>query len=117
MQENNPGLLTYRVCLTSAMSIKDIDIYIYKFRSPTMQVSCNSFLSATVPSPMCHVLMDYKHLRQAQIRRAYADSWNTTAKLICSFKLPYKVQEDPSSSLMDFANESYFDLSMNLMLS
>ena len=116
VQETNPGLLTYRVRLTSAMSIKDADIHIYKFKSPTMQVSCNSFLSATVPSPMCHVLTDYKHLRQAQIRRAYADSWNTTAKLICSFKPPYKVQEDPSSSLMDFADESYFDPSMNLML-
>ena len=116
VQETNPGLLSYRVRLTSPMSIKDSDVHIYKFRSPTMQVSCNSFLSATVPSPMCHVLTDYKHLRQAQLRRSYADSWNTTAKLICSFKPPYKVQEDPSSSLMDFADESYFDPSMNLML-
>jgi hypothetical protein len=49
-------------------------------------------LYATVPSPLSHVLIDYKNLRQAQIRRAHADAWNTTAKLICSFKPTVRVQ-------------------------
>jgi hypothetical protein len=69
-------------------------------------------LYATVPSPMSHVLIDYKNMRQAQIRRSHADAWNTTAKLICKFKPTVRVQEDPTSSLMDFADDSYLTSGM-----
>lgn len=30
---------------------------------------------ATVVSPIAHLLVDYKNLRQAQIRRSHADAW------------------------------------------
>ena len=116
VQQTDPGIISYRIQLTTPMRLKDANVHIYKYMPPTIHVESNSFLFATVSSPLCHVLNDYKNLRQAQIRRAYADSWNTTAKLICAFKPPYKVQEDPSANLMDFADEGYFNPSMNLLL-
>ena len=116
MQETNPGLLCYRVRPDSTLGVKEADVQIYRYMPPVMNVSTNSYVAATVPSPLSHVLTDYKNLRQAQLRRAYADTWNTTAKLICSFKPNQRVQDDPSACLMDFADDSYFDPSMNLVM-
>jgi len=115
-QQKTRGHVAYRVQITSALDVKDEDIEIYAYTPPSLDVSVNSMLYATVPSPLSHVLIDYKNLRQAQIRRSHADAWNTTAKLICSFKPTVRVQEDPSSSLMDFADESYFQPAMHLGL-
>ena len=116
VQETAQGLLCYRVRPDSSIGVQERAVRIYRFAPPTHHVASNSFLSATVSSPMAHVLTDYRHLRQAQLRRAYADSWNTTAKLICSFKPAPRVQEDPSACLMDFADDSYFDPTMNLVV-
>ncbi len=55
-------------------------------------------------------------MRQAQIRRSHADTWNTTAKLVCSFTPSVRVQEDPGASLMDFAYDSYYQPGMHLGL-
>ncbi len=91
-QDPDPGLVTYRVRLTAQMGIKDEDVELFVVYPPALDVSVNSMLYATVSSPMAHVLTDYKNLRQAQIRRSHADSWNTTAKMICSFKPTVRVQ-------------------------
>jgi len=109
-----PGPVGYRVKVCAPMKIKDEDVRISGGACPSLDVSVNSILYATVPSPLSHVLIDYKNLRQAQIRRAHADSWNTTSKLICSFNPTVRVQEDPSASLMDFADDAYFQPSMHL---
>lgn len=109
-----PGPVGYRVKVCAAMKIEDKDVRISGATCPSLDVSVNSILYATVPSPLSHVLTDYKNLRQAQIRRAHADSWNTTSKLICSFNPTVRVQEDPSASLMDFADDAYFQPSMHL---
>ena len=116
IQEEDPGLLCYHVRPEASLGVKDHDISIYRYYAPSMNVTNNSFLSATVSSPLAHVLTDYKNMRQAQLRRAYADTWNTTAKLICSFKPAQRVQEDPSACLMDFADDSYLDPSMHLVM-
>ena len=50
------------------------------------EISMNSMMYATVPSPLAHLLVDYKNLRQAQIRRSHADSWNTQAHLITTYR-------------------------------
>ena len=49
-----------------------------------------------MPSPLSHLLVDYRNLRTTMIRQAYADSYNTQAKLICSYnsvKSMYNVSE------------------------
>jgi hypothetical protein len=115
-QQRSAGLVGYRVQITSALEVKDADVEIFVHTPPALDVSVNSMLYATVPSPLSHVLIDYKNLRQAQIRRSHADAWNTTAKLICAFKPTVRVQEDPGAALMDFADDSYYKPGMHLGL-
>lgn len=103
-----------QVRMTSGTGIRDDEIHVYPVYPSTLDICGQSALYATVPSPLAHIIVDYKNLRQAQIRRAHADAWNTTAKLICSFKPSTKVQEDPSSSLMDFADDTYLQNVMDL---
>jgi hypothetical protein len=98
-QERDAGLVTYRVRLSTQMGLKDEDVQVFTIYPPSLDVSVNSILYATVPSPMAHVLTDYKNLRQAQLRRSHADAWNTTAKLICSFKPNVRVQASPCQPL------------------
>ena len=115
-QQRDAGLVAYRVQITAALDIRDDDVDIYVHTVPALDVSVNSMLYATPPSPLSHILVDYKHLRQAQIRRSHADAWNTTARLVCSFKPSVRVQEDPGASLMDFADDSYYQPGMHLGL-
>lgn len=61
----------YRVVMTAGDLTED-EIYIYDFFPPNYGVCNNSMLYATIPSPVAHLLTDYKNLRQAQIRRAHA---------------------------------------------
>lgn len=61
------------------------DVEIYEFVCPTYNVSLNSAMYSTVPSPLSNIIVDYKALREAVLRRNYADAWNTQAKLICSY--------------------------------
>ncbi len=91
-QQKNTGLVAYRVQITAPLEVKDNDVDIFVHTAPALDVSSNSMIYATVPSPLSHILADYKNLRQAQIRRSHADSWNTTAKLICAFKSTTRVQ-------------------------
>jgi hypothetical protein len=53
-------------------------------------------LYGTVPTPLSHLLIDYRNICTTQIRQAYADLYNTQAKLICSFnaaKNMYNISE------------------------
>ena len=87
------SLVRYNIQITAATTaVRNEDVNIFTFSSPALDVSVNSMLYATVSSPLSHVLTDYKNLRQAQIRRSHADAWNTTAKLICSFKPNVRIQ-------------------------
>ena len=52
---------------------------------PSNSITRMSVLYGTVPSPLAHLLIDYRNMRQAQIRQSYADSYNTHAKFICSY--------------------------------
>ena len=65
--------------------LKEEEIFIYDFVAPKLDISMNSMMYATVPSPIAHLLVDYKNLRQAQIRRSHADAWNTQAHLVTTF--------------------------------
>ena len=111
----NP-VVQYKIQLVHSVNVKPENVYIYEYSPPALGVSTGSFLHSTVSSPMSQLLVEYKELRQAQIRRTYADAWNTTAKLICKYTPKTHIQDDPSSALMDFADERLYEMSASLGL-
>jgi hypothetical protein len=89
-------ILRYCIEFTENCSMIVEDVEIYEYISPTNSVTRNSVLHGTVPSPLSHILMDYQNIRTTQIRQSYADSYNTQAKLICSYnasKNMYNISE------------------------
>lgn len=76
------------------------DVFIHEVVLPNFNVSQCSILYATVHSPLSHILVDYKNLRDAQIRRAYADAWNTTARVFTSCQPPIQTSNEPSQSYL-----------------
>ena len=106
--DDDTRMVIYRVT-PNAGGWKETDIDLYIFQPPALDISMNSVLHATVPSPLSHTLVDYKNLRQAQIRRSNADAWNTTAKIISTFEPKLRVEDNPSQYLMDFTHESYYE--------
>ena len=107
--DDDTRLVIYRVVPTVG-DVKEEDVHVYIHTPPALNISVNSAMSATVPSPISHVLTDYKNLRSAQIRRSYADAWNTTAQLISTFKPNMVGNDDPTQCLMDFVHESNFKI-------
>lgn len=106
--DDDTRMVVYRVT-PRAGGWKEDDIAIYVFKDPALDVTTDSMIYATVPSPLAHVLTDYKNLRQAQMRRSHADAWNTTAKIISTFDPKLRVEDNPSQYLMDFVHEAYYD--------
>lgn len=80
--------LRYRIHFVEAIGVGEDDVEIYEVMQPTNNVTYSSMLYSTVPSPLSHVIVDYRILRQAQIRQAHADAWNSQAKLVCSYAAP-----------------------------
>lgn len=78
-------LVVYRITPTAG-GVREEDVSIYISHPPALEVSTNSSLYATVPSPLAYILADYKNLREAQKRRSHADAWNTTARIVSTFK-------------------------------
>lgn len=92
--DDDTRMVVYRVNPTTG-GLKESDVQVYIFQPPTLDVTTNSMLHATVPSPLAHILVDYKNMRQAQIRRSSADAWNTTAKIISTFEPKLRVEDNP----------------------
>jgi hypothetical protein len=107
--DDDTRLVVYRVTPTAG-SLRQEDVNVYIYANPALNVSANSIMNATVSSPLAHVLTDYKNLRSAQLRRSYADSWNTTAQLISTFKPNAVNQDEPTQALADFLDASYFEV-------
>jgi hypothetical protein len=105
--DDDTRLVVFRVQPTAG-HVREEDLHVYMSSSPSLDVSTNSALSATVSSPLAHILSDYKNLRNAQLRRSYADAWNTTAHIISTFRPNMRGQDDPTQYLMDFVHESHF---------
>jgi hypothetical protein len=106
--DDDSRLVIYRV-LPTAGQLREEDVHVYMSSNPPLDISVNSPLASTVPSPLAHILTDYKNLRNAQLRRSYADAWNTTAHIISTFRPTMRGQDDPTQYLMDFVSESHFD--------
>jgi hypothetical protein len=105
--DDDSRLVVYRV-LPTAGQVREDEVQIYMSSNPSLDISVNSPLSSTVSSPLAHILTDYKNLRNAQLRRSYADAWNTTAHIISTFRPNMRGQDDPTQYLMDFVSESHF---------
>jgi hypothetical protein len=101
------SMVCYRINPTGG-HFKEDDVNIYVHTIPALDIMNHSMLYATVVSPLAHILTEYKALRQGQLRRAHADAWNTTAKIITQFDPKLRVEDNPTQYLMDFVHEDYF---------
>jgi hypothetical protein len=96
---DDTATLAYQMTFVHGMPFTQDDIEVYEHSQPHYNVSCASVLAPTIPSPLSHIIVDYRILRQAQIRHSSADAWNTQAKLLCSYQPPsdlYRINEGQS---------------------
>lgn len=100
-------LVVYRIT-PSSPGLHEEDVHVYTSQMPGLDITVNSGLYATVVSPMSYLLTDYKNLREAQKRRSHADAWNTTARIVSTFRPTLRVEDNPTQYLMDFVHEKHF---------
>lgn len=67
----------YSITFTESCGVLENDVEIYEFMQPTNSITRSSVLYESIPSPLAHILVDYRNMRQAQMRQAYADVYNT----------------------------------------
>ena len=107
LADDESRLVVYRITPTAG-GLREEDVSIYICTPPALDISVNSNLYATVPSPLSYLLTDYKNLREAQKRRSHADAWNTTARLVSTFRPNMRVEDNPTQYLMDFIHEDHY---------
>lgn len=115
--DNASKLVQYRVRLTHA-NIDPDDVFIFDVSNADLHVNNNSNIFATVPSPLSHILTDYRNLRDAQVRRSHADAWNTTARIFTSCVPPNSVSNEPTHSYLYYetgSDRSRLNQGRNLM--
>lgn len=105
--DDDSRLVVYRIRPTAG-GLREEDVFLHITTAPALDVSVNSNIYATVPSPLASLLTDYKNLREAQKRRSHADAWNTTARLVSTFKPSMRIEDNPTQYLMDFVHEKYY---------
>ena len=105
--DDHTRLVVYRV-KPNAGGVREEDVSVYITSPPALDVATGSILYATVPSPLASLLTDFKNLREAQKRRSHADAWNTTARLISTFRPTMRVEDNPTQYLMDFVHQDYY---------
>ncbi|KAJ1465986.1 hypothetical protein T484DRAFT_1757008 [Baffinella frigidus] len=81
-------------------STKRADIFIFEVTQPTWNISQGSQLRSCYPSPLSHVVADYKNMRTAMINRAHADAWNTQAHIITK-QQSKTFQQDPQATFLE----------------
>lgn len=77
------GLCRYSITFSENCGVLEDDVEIYEFIQPNNSITRCSVLYGSVPSPLAHILVDYRNLRQAQMRQAYADAYNTQVMNSC----------------------------------
>lgn len=88
MRQNMPfdddesKILRYCISFTENCNVMEDDVEIYEYMQPTNSITRASLLYGTVPTPLSHLLIDYRNIRTTQIRQAYADSFNTQVKAL-----------------------------------
>lgn len=79
--DEDSKLLRYEIDIISG-NLARKNVYIYEYTQPNFNVASSSVFYSMVSSPLCGILYDYKNLREAKARRAYADQWNCKAHLL-----------------------------------
>lgn len=87
-------------------SLQPSDVFIFDVEAPVFNVMENSMLHATLPSPLAHLLPDYRNLRDALARRSHADAWNTTARIFTSCTPPNIQNSEPTNSYLYYETGS-----------
>jgi hypothetical protein len=72
--------LKYRI----ELGIEEVPFHVTEWVQPTLNVTENSILHATVQTPLAHLIEEYKILRETMKRHHHADAWNTTARIVVS---------------------------------
>jgi hypothetical protein len=76
LDDEESKILRYSINFTENCNVMEDDVEIYEYMSPTNSITRASVLYGTVPTPLSHILLDYRNIRTTQIRQAYADSYN-----------------------------------------
>jgi hypothetical protein len=93
--------LLYDVKLTHAgNTVRREDVFIFEVTQPTWNISQGSHIHSCYPSPLSHIITDYKNLRTAMQNRANADAWNTQAHIITK-QQSKTFQQDPTSTFLE----------------
>jgi len=80
--DDESKILRYCISFTENCNVMEDDVEIYEYMQPTNSITRASLLYGTVPTPLSHLLIDYRNIRTTQIRQAYADSFNTQVKAL-----------------------------------
>jgi hypothetical protein len=86
--------------LHTGPAIKRTDVFIFEVTQPTWNIAQGSQLRACYPSPLAHLVADYKNMRTAMINKAHADAWNTQAHIITK-QQSKAFQQDPTSTFLE----------------
>lgn len=80
--DDETKMLRYSISFTENCNVLEDDVEIYEYMPPTNSITRYSLLYGTVPSPLSHILIDYRNIRTTLIRQTYADAYNTQVVLV-----------------------------------
>ena len=93
--------LLYDIKLINAGGSTDrTNVFIFEVTQPTWNIAQGSHIRSCYPSPLSHIVADYKNMRTAMNNRAHADAWNTQAHIITK-QQSKTFQQDPTSQFLE----------------
>jgi hypothetical protein len=93
--------LLYDISLqNTGNGVKRQDVFIFETTPPAWNITQGSSVSSSYPSPLAHLIPDYKNLRTALKNSAYADEWNSQAHIITKQQTK-TCNQDPSSTFLE----------------
>jgi hypothetical protein len=97
--DEDSKLLKYEVDVVTG-NLSRNQVYVYEYVQPSFNVASSSIFYSMVSSPLCGILQDYKNLREAKARRAYADQWNCKAHLLFTTKETKVPTDEPKENYL-----------------
>jgi hypothetical protein len=86
--------------LNTGNDIRREDVFIFETTPPTWNIAQGSRIRSSYPSPLSHIIADYKNLRTAMKNKAHADAWNTQAHIITS-QDPQRAGQEANSNVLE----------------
>ena len=97
------GTLLHYEVKPKGIKLDEHEIYITPVFEPSQDISTHSNIYACVSSPLSHIVPEYKHMREAIMRRAHADKWNTSARILTEYHPPRQATDNPQQTLLQSA--------------